>query len=108
MKSVALGSAVALIMLTGLFVSHVEAKNDNSEEKGKNKIEAKNDKHDGKEQNKPDHPLVAQNYTQNATQSVPIPGTLLLMGGGFAGLVIWRALRKPQRNLRGVSQMRGK
>ena len=25
--------------------------------------------------------------------SVPIPGTLLLFGGGFAGLVLWRARR---------------
>jgi hypothetical protein len=25
--------------------------------------------------------------------SVPIPGTLLLFGGGFVGLMVWRAIR---------------
>ncbi|NGZ99103.1 MAG: hypothetical protein CV089_23835 [Nitrospira sp. WS110] len=34
--------------------------------------------------------------TQNnyPTNSVPIPGTLLLFGGGFAGLMIWRQRRQ--------------
>ena len=35
-------------------------------------------------------------YVSNArdnypTRSVPIPGTLLLFGGGFGGLMVWRA-----------------
>ena len=32
---------------------------------------------------------VSNHHTPNG--SVPIPGTLLLFGGGFAGLVVWRA-----------------
>jgi len=37
----------------------------------------------------------AKNYTpDHKNGSVPIPGTLLLLGGGFAGLVTWRAARQ--------------
>jgi hypothetical protein len=32
-------------------------------------------------------------YNGTPKGSVPIPGSLLLFGGGFAGLVIWRARR---------------
>jgi hypothetical protein len=85
-KNLVLGSVVTLILSIGLFVSQVEAKNDNNDDKGKNKQEdkffQKNDK------NKVEFQIEHQN---NRGGSVPIPGTLLFMGGGFAGLVVWRA-----------------
>ena len=100
MKSLALGSAVTLILLTGLFVSGVEAKNDNADEKSKpnkeDKFVVKTDKHEGKGENKYEYQL-PRTYTVNETRSVPLPGTLTLLGGGFAGLVVWRALRNPRR-----------
>jgi len=94
-RNVVLGSVVTLILFTGLFVSQVEAKNDNND-KGKNKQEdkffQKNDKHDGNDKNKY---VYQYEHPNNRGGSVPIPGTLLFMGGGFAGLVAWRA-RQPR------------
>jgi hypothetical protein len=81
---------------TGLFVSQVEAKNDKHDDNDKYKhgytAEAKNEKHDGEEKNKLEYKYEHQQYN-NRGGSVPIPGTLLFMGGGFAGLVAWRARR---------------
>ncbi len=86
MKSVALGSLFALILSMGLFVSQAEAKNndDKNENKGKNNY-ASNDKHEYKE----------YRGDYRGKGSVPIPGTLLLFGGGFAGLIVWRT-RQPR------------
>jgi len=95
-RNVVLGSLVTLILTMGMFVSQVEAKNDKHDDNDKNKhastAEAKNDKHDGKDKNKFEYQYEHQN---NRGGSVPIPGTLLFMGGGFAGLVAWRA-RQPR------------
>ena len=94
MRNVVLGSLVTLILTMGMFVSQVEAKNDKHDDNDKNKhaytAEAKNDKHDGKDKNKYEYQYEHQN---NRGGSVPIPGTLLFFGGGFAGLVAWRARR---------------
>ena len=39
---------------------------------------------------------VGGNYGNGSTNgSVPIPGTLLLLGGGLTGLIVWRA-RQPK------------
>jgi hypothetical protein len=86
MRSLAVGSLVTLILVAGLFVSQVEAKNDNNDDKGKNKQEFKFvEKH-----------VVVNHLKHDDTRSVPIPGTELLLGGGFAGLIAWRARqRKP-------------
>ena len=95
MRNVVLGSVVTLILSIGLFVSQVEAKNDNNDDKGKNKQEdkfpQKNDKHADNDKNKFEYQYEHQN---NRGGSVPIPGTLLLLGVGFAGLVTWRAATK--------------
>ena len=97
MKNVAVGSFVTLILFTGLLVSQVEAKNDDNGYKGKNKQEykfnAKNNKFDAKHDNR----FEFKNHKYNDTRSVPIPGTLLLLGGGFAGLVAWRARQRKPR-----------
>jgi hypothetical protein len=79
MRSVALGSVVTLILFTGLFVSQVEAKNNNNQQNGNYNQQNGNYQHD------------------NHRRSVPIPGTLLALGGGLVGLVAWRARqRKPK------------
>ena len=69
MRSVVVGSLMALILSAGLVVSQVEAK-------------------------KKDDDGYKQEYKENGQYrrngSVPIPGTLLLFGGGFIGLMIWR------------------
>lgn len=95
MRLMAMGSVIAVILLTGVFVSQVEAKNDKNDDKGTNKqlykFNAKHDKHAGNYQ------VVAKHDKQHDTRSVPIPGTLLLMGGGFAGLVTWRAIQRKPR-----------
>jgi hypothetical protein len=99
MRSVALGSVITLIVFTGLFVSQVEAKNNANDDTGKNKhevkFEAKHlDKHEGKAavRFEPKHDKQDGNG-----RSVPIPGTLLALGGGLVGLVAWRARpRKPR------------
>jgi len=93
MRLMAVGSVIAVIMLTGVFVSQVEAKTDKHDDKGTQKqvykFEAKHDKHAGNYQ------VAAHNYKHDGNgKSVPIPGTLLLLGGGFAGLVAWRARRR--------------
>jgi len=115
MRNVAVGSFVTLILFTGLLVSQVEAKNDDNGYKGKNKQEYKSNddrgknkqeykSNDDKGKNKQEYKFVAKNYkfdardyTHNGTRSVPIPGTLLLLGGGFAGLVAWRARQRKPR-----------
>ena len=86
MRKVAVGSLVAVILFTGLFVSQVEAKSNDKVEQGKPefKFGAKNYKH-----------FSAKNY--NDSRSVPIPGTELLLGGGFAGLIAWRARQRKPR-----------
>ena len=84
MRSVALGSVVTLILITGFFVSQVEAKNHENDDKGKNQHIV------------PNH-VVPNHVRHNDTRSVPIPGTLLALGGGLVGLVAWRARhRKPR------------
>jgi hypothetical protein len=77
MRNLAVGIFVTLMLVTGFFVSQVEAKTDKHDNKGK-----------------PNH-VIVNHVKHNNTRSVPIPGTLLLLGGGFAGLVAWRA-RKPR------------
>ena len=87
MRSVALGSVVTLILFTGLFVSQVEAKDHENEDKGNNKHEIKFLGND----DKPKH-----FKHDDDRRSVPIPGTLLALGGGLVGLMAWRAMqRKP-------------
>ena len=88
MRNVAVGSLVAVILFTGLFVSQVEAKSNDKVDQGKPefKFGAKNHKHFG-----------AKDYKHNDTRSVPIPGTELLLGGGFAGLIAWRARQRKPR-----------
>ena len=83
MRNVAVGSVVTLILVTGLFVSQVEAKNDNDNDKGKNKQEYKFD---------------VKHYKHDDRRSVPIPGTLLALGGGLVGLVAWRARQRKPRD----------
>lgn len=80
MRNVAVGSLVAVILFTGLFVSQVEAKSN-----------------DNVDQGKPEFKLGAKDYKHNDTRSVPIPGTELLLGGGFAGLIAWRARQRKPR-----------
>ena len=80
MRSVVLGSVVTLILFTGLFVSQVEAKNNNNNQQNGNYNQQNG------------------NYQHNDNRrSVPIPGTLLLLGGGFGGLVAWRARQRKPR-----------
>jgi len=84
MRSVVLGSVVTLILFTGLFVSQVEAKNNNDDDKGKK---------DKIHHVVPTH--VSPSFVRhNDTRSVPIPGTLVALGGGLVGLVAWRARRR--------------
>jgi hypothetical protein len=97
MRILALGSLVTLILTAGLFVSQVEAKNDNNDDKGKNKQESKFLQKTDKHAEKDAYRYEAKNYNNDDTRSVPIPGTLLFMGGGFAGLVTWRAIRRKPR-----------
>jgi hypothetical protein len=99
MRGVALGSVITLILFTGLVVSQVEAKNNNNDDNGKNKHEAKSetkhlDNHDGKGAVR----FEGKHEKQEGNgRSVPIPGTLLALGGGLVGVVAWRARRqKPQ------------
>ena len=95
MRNVALGSLFTLILSIGMFVSQVEAKNGNQDDKNKNEykyIETKNDRQADKDKNKYEYKEYKYN---NGTRNVPIPGTLLFLGGGFAGLLAWRA-RQPR------------
>jgi hypothetical protein len=85
MRSVALGSVVTLILITGFFVSQVEAKNHENDDKGKNQHIV------------PNH-VVPNHVRHNDTRSVPIPGTLLALGGGLVGLVAWRARQRKPRD----------
>ena len=74
MRSVALGSMFTLILFTGLFVSQVEA-------------------------NTPSVtiPTGTVYLPKQDRRSVPVPGTLVALGGGLVGLVAWRARqRKPK------------
>lgn len=114
MRSVILGSFVTLILSTGLLVSQVEAKNDDDGGKGKDKFvyqfaewknlgELKNHDDHGKGLNKfvsefREWKNELKDYKTGNGRSVPIPGTLLFMGGGFAGLMAWRALRRKSRD----------
>jgi len=100
MRSVVLGSVVTLILFTGLFVSQVEAKNNDNDDNGKNKhegkFEAKHlDKHDGNVAVR----FEGKHEKQDGNgRSVPIPGTLLALGGGLVGLVAWRARQRKPRD----------
>ena|SRR6478752_883883 len=103
MRGVALGSVITLILFTGLLVSQVEAKNHDNDESGKNKHEvklgAKNNNNDDKGKTHhvvPTH-VVPSLVKHNDTRSVPIPGTLLALGGGLVGLVAWRARQRKSR-----------
>ena len=89
MRSVALGSVITLILFTGLFVSQVEAKNNDNDGKDKNK-------HVVTKHVVPTH-VVPSLVKHNDTRSVPIPGTLLALGGGLVGLVAWRARQRKPR-----------
>ena len=81
MRSVVLGSVVTLILFTGLFVSQVEAKNNNNNNQQNGNYNQQNG-----------------NYQHNDNRrSVPIPGTLLALGGGLVGLVVWRARQRKPR-----------
>jgi hypothetical protein len=84
MRGVALGSVITLSLFTGLLVSQVEAKNHDNEGKDKNKHAV------------PTH-VVPSLVKHNDTRSVPIPGTLLALGGGLVGLVAWRARQRKSR-----------
>ena len=89
MRSVALGSVITLILCTGLLVSQVEAKNHDNDNKDKNK-------HVVTKHVVPTH-VVPSLVKHNDTRSVPIPGTLLALGGGLVGLVAWRARQRKSR-----------
>ena len=89
MRGVALGSVITLILCTGLLVSQVEAKNHDNDENGKNK-------HVVTKHAVPTH-VVPSLVKHNETRSVPIPGTLLALGGGLVGLVAWRARQRKPR-----------
>ena len=79
MRSMAVGSVVAVMLFTGLFVSQVEAKT-------------------GGEHHGTNPPVVIHPVKHNDNnKSVPIPGTELLLGGGFAGLIAWRARQRKPR-----------
>jgi hypothetical protein len=103
MRSLAVGSVVTLILVTGLFVSQVEAKNDNNDrndDKGNNKQEFKNeDKGKNKQEFKfvgnDDKPKLFKHDDDRS--SVPEPGTLLALGGGLVGLMAWRARQRKPR-----------
>jgi hypothetical protein len=81
MRSVALGSVFTFILFAGLFVSQVEA-------------------------NTPivTIPTGTVYFPKQDTRSVPVPGTLLVLGGGFAGLIAWRVR---QRKPAGLTHDRG-
>lgn len=91
MRNVAVGSLVTLILVTGLFVSQVEAKNDKHDDESK--FFQKIDKHSWKDSFR----FNGENHKYNDTRSVPIPGTLLFLGGGFVGLIVWRARQRKPR-----------
>ena len=97
MKGMVLGSIITVVLFTGSFVSQVEAKNDNNNDHGK-LVSQKIDKHDLKDLLK-DLLRFFKNVDKHDGngKSVPIPGTLLLLGGGFAGLVAWRARQRKPR-----------
>ena len=78
MRSVVVGSLMALILSAGLVVSQVEAKK-KDDDGYKQEYKENGYKQEYKENGQ---------YRRNG--SVPIPGTLLLFGGGFIGLMIWR------------------
>ena len=89
MRGVALGSVITLILFTGLLVSQAEAKNYDNDNKDKNK-------HVVTKHAVPTH-VVPSLVKHNDTRSVPIPGTLLALGGGLVGLVAWRARQRKSR-----------
>lgn len=100
MRKVVVGSLVALAFTSGLFVSQVEARYDNTTASASKNIQTIFDtdtNKKGKWNKKQAKWKKWKQIKRNRRNSVPIPGTLLLLGGGLAGLAAWRARqRTPQ------------